>query len=158
MHPIKMIAMGILAWPVAEIVAFIFVAAFVGFSTALVLLILVSFAGLLVLRQVGGDALARLRKAAGNAEIGTVTLDGTRMAAGLAGILLVIPGFVTGLLGAMVVFPVSRRWLWAGCRRLFSAPRRPISPEIIDLAPDEWQPLPHPELPPLRSRRIPKKT
>jgi len=153
MHPVKMIAIGILAWPLAEIAAFMVVATLVGVSAAFVLLILVSFAGLLVLRQVGGGAVARMRTAAGSAKIAGVALDGTGMAVGLGGILLVIPGFITGLLGAMVMFRVPRRWLLAGFRRLFSARRRPSSPEILDLAADEWQPLPNPKLPPLRGRR-----
>ena len=152
MHPVKMVAIGLLAWPAAEIAAFIFVASFVGGSAALALLVLVSFAGLLVLRQVGGGAVSRLRAAAGKAEIAGVTVNGSGMAAGLGGILLVIPGFITGLLGAMVVFPVSRHWLLAGCQRLFSAGRRPTSPEIVDLAPSEWQSLPNPKLPPSRRR------
>jgi len=154
MHPVKLIALGLLVLPVAEITVFILVAAALGFLTALALLILVSFAGLLVLRQVGGGAVTRLRTAAGNATITGVTLDGTGMATALGGILLVIPGFITGLLGAMMVFPGSRRWLLAAFQRLFSAGRRPSSPQIVDLEPDEWRPLPEPKLPP--RRRQPK--
>jgi len=152
MHPVKMVVTAFLMWPVAEIAAFIFVAALMGVSTALILLILISFAGLLVLRQVGGDAMTRLRDAAGTTRIAGVTLNGAGMATGLGGILLVIPGFISGLLGVIVVFPTSRRWLLAGCRRLFSGDHRPVAPEIIELAPTEWQPLSHPELPPSENR------
>jgi UPF0716 protein FxsA len=152
MHPVKIIALGLLALPVGEIAAFILVAGLVGFSTAFVLLILGSFAGLLVLRQVGGGAVTRLRTAAGNAAVTGVTLDGAGMAAVLGGILLVIPGFITGLLGAMVMFPASRRWFLTAFGRLFSAARRPSGPQIVDLAPDEWRPLPNPKLPPRKRR------
>jgi UPF0716 protein FxsA len=154
MHPVKMIAIGLLAWPLAEIATFVFVAALVGVSAALVLLILVSFAGLLVLRYFGGS-VTRLRAAAGSVKTSGVILDGNGIAPGLGGILLIIPGFITGLLGAIVVFPVSRRWLLIGCRHLVAVGRRPAGPEIVDLAPDEWQPLPNPKLPP--SRRRPKR-
>ena len=153
MRPFKMVGIGLLVWPLAEVAAFILVAALVGVWTALILLILLSFAGLLVLRQVGGSAVTRFRAAAANTDSTRVTLDGTGVAAGLGGILLVIPGFITGLLGTMVVFPISRHWLLAGCQRLFSAGRRPVGPEIVDLAPDEWQALPNPKLPPSRRRR-----
>ena len=152
MHPVKMIALGLLMLPLAEVAAFILVAAMVGFSIAFVLLILVSFTGLLVLRQIGGRAVTRLRTAAGNAEAARVTLDGTGMATALGGILLVIPGFITGLLGAMVMFPVSRRWMLTILGRLFSADRQPNGPQIIDLTPNEWQPLPNPKLPPRKRR------
>jgi len=147
MRPLKMIVVGLLAWPAAEIAAFILVAALVGVSTALLLVILVSFAGLLILRHFGGS-LTRLRAPAGDARFAAVTLDGTGMAPGVGGILLLIPGFITGLLGLMILFSVSRRWLLAGCRRLFAADRQPHGPEINDLAPNEWQSLPGPKLPP----------
>ena len=147
MRPFKMIAIGLLAWPVAEIAAFIFVATFVGVPTALLLMILVSIAGLLILRRFGGG-VTRLRRSVGHAWIAGVNLGGTGMAPGLGGILLVIPGFITGLLGVLTLFPLSRRWLLAGCRRLFAASRQTAGPEIIDLAPNEWQPLPGPKLPP----------
>jgi UPF0716 protein FxsA len=152
MHPIKMIALGLLLLPVAEIAAFITVAALVGLSSAFVLLILVSLAGMLVLRRLGGGAVTRLRTAAGTAEFAGMTLDGTGMAAALGGILLVIPGFITGFVGAMVVLPVSRRWLLMGFRRLVSAGRRPTGPQIVDLQRDEWQPVPSPKLPPAGRR------
>ena len=147
MRPLKMIVIALLAWPAAEIAAFILVAALVGVSTALLLIILVSFAGLLILRHFGGG-VTRLRAASGDARFAAVTLDGTGMAPGMGGILLLIPGFITGLLGLMILFSVSRRWLLAVCRRLFAADRQPAGPEIIDLAPNEWQPLPSPKLPP----------
>jgi len=151
MRPVKMIAIGLLAWPIAEISAFIVVAALVGVATALLLLILVSFAGLLVLRHFGGG-VTQLRAATARSGNAGLTLDGPCVAAGLGGILLLVPGFVTGLLGALVVFPLSRRWLLTLCRQLLSADGRPIDPEILDLAPDEWQALPNPKLPPDRRR------
>jgi len=150
MHPVKGIAFGLLALPVAEIAAFIVVASLVGTSTAVVLLVLVSLAGAFVLRHVGSGAVTRLRGA--NAQIAGVTLDGGGIAAALGGILLIIPGFITGLLGALVVFPVSRGWLLWAFRRLFSRDQRPSGPQVVDLAPDEWRALPHPRLP-SRKRR-----
>jgi len=145
MRPVKMIAIGLLAWPAAEIAAFVLVAALVGFSAALLLIILVSFAGLLILRHFGGGVT---RTAAGRAGFAAVTLDRTGMAPGLGGILLLIPGFITGLLGVMILFSASRRWLLAGCRHLLAAGRQPARSDIIELAPNEWQPLPAPKLPP----------
>jgi len=153
MHPVKMIAVGMLAWPVAEITVFMLVAALLGAWTAFVLLILVSFAGLLVLRQVGGGVVSQWRATAGATAGAGATLDGSGMASGIGGILLLIPGFITGMLGAMMVFPASRGWLLVGCRRLYSGGRRAAAPEIVDLKPDEWQSLPHPKFPPSRRRQ-----
>ncbi|HMA71363.1 MAG TPA: FxsA family protein [Xanthobacteraceae bacterium] len=146
MRPVKMIAIGLLAWPAAEIVAFIVVATLVGVPIALLLVILISLAGLLILRRFGG--FARWRTAGGSAGVATVTLDGTGIATGVGAILLVIPGFITGLLGALILFPTSRRWLSAGWQRLSTPGRQPSAHGTIDLAPDEWRPLSDPTLPP----------
>jgi UPF0716 family protein affecting phage T7 exclusion len=146
MRLIKLVAIGLLAWPAAEIVAFVLVAAAVGFTNALLLVLLMSFAGLFVLRHFSGDA-ARFRTAAGDG-IATATLGRPAMTPALGGILLLIPGFVTSVLGVMILLPISRRWLLGGCRRMFAAGRQPADRNIIDLAPNEWRPLPGPKLPP----------
>jgi UPF0716 protein FxsA len=148
MRVIKLIAIGLLAWPAVEIVAFVCVSAAVGFANAVLLLLLMSFAGLFVLRHFSGD-VTRFR-ATGVPGIAAASLDRPGMAPGFGGILLLIPGFVTSVLGLVMLFPVSRRWLLAGCRRIFAAGRGPAHPDIIDLAPDEWRPLPGPRLPPTR--------
>jgi len=145
MRPVKVIVVGLLAWPAVEIAAFVVVAALVGVPTALFLLILVSFAGLLVLRHFGLGA-TRWRAPVEYNKVAGTTVNATRMATGLSGVLLVIPGFFTGLLGILTLFPVSRRWLLAACRHLFAADRGASDPKIIDLAPNEWQPLPGPKL------------
>jgi UPF0716 protein FxsA len=145
MRLLKLVAIGLLAWPAAEIVAFIVVAAAVGFTNALFLMLLMSFAGLFVLRHFSGD-VARFRTA-GSAGVAAATLGRPGTALGVGGILLVIPGYVTSVLGVMILLPLSRRWLLAGCRRLFAGSQRPAAPGIIDLAPDEWRSLPGPKLP-----------
>jgi UPF0716 protein FxsA len=150
MHPIKMMVWGLVALPAAEIAAFLLVASLTGFSTAFVLLILVSLSGIMVLRQVGGGGVTRLRKAGGAAEFASVTLGRADLAQAFGGVLLVIPGFITGLLGAIVVFPTSRQWLLTAFRRLFSAGSRPAEPQVVDLAPEEWRHLPSRKLPPRR--------
>ena len=151
MRLIKLIAIGLLAWPAAEIVAFVGVSAAMGFANAVFLLLLMSLAGLFVLRHFSGD-VTRLR-AAGVAGIVAAPPGRSGMAPGLGGILLLIPGFVTSVLGLVMLFPVSRRWLLAGCRRAFEAGRRPAGPNVIDLAPNEWRPLPGPRLPPASGPR-----
>ena len=147
MRLVKLIAIGLLAWPAAEIVAFVCVAAAVGFANALFLLLLMSFAGLFVLRHFRGD-VTRLRAAESNGPA-AATLGRPGVAPAVSAILLLIPGFVTGVLGLVMLFPLSSRWLLAGCRRMFTASRRPADdPSTIDLAPDEWRALPSPPLPP----------
>jgi UPF0716 protein FxsA len=145
MHPLKAIALGVLAWPAAEIVAFFCVAAALGFATALLLIVLMSVAGFLVLRHFGGGRTVQTMKG----PLRISAWSGPGLAPGLGGILLLIPGFLTSILAGLILFPLSRRWLLAGIRRLFApGRRRPVDPDVIDLAPEEWRPLPGTTLPP----------
>jgi UPF0716 protein FxsA len=153
MRIVKMIALGLLVLPLAEITAFLLVVAAAGFWTALGLLVLVSLSGLLILREVGAGAMSHLRAATGNAAVARVTLDDKSTVTALAGILLIIPGFITGLLGLLVAFPLSRGWLLNALRGLAAADRGRAGQRIIDLSPDEWEPLLSPKLPPRKRRR-----
>jgi UPF0716 protein FxsA len=154
MQLVKWITTGILILPLAEIVAFIAVASQVGFAKALVLLVLISFFGVLVLRHAGAGQVTRLRTAAGG-DFRTIALGGGSAGTALGGILLVIPGFVTGLLGFLMIVPATRDWLvQTALRYLLDRPRQP-PPGIIDLAPDEWRSLPDPEAPRRRRRAKP---
>jgi len=145
MRAIKLIAIALLAWPAAEIVAFACIAVAVGFMNAIFLVLLLSLAGLFTLRHFSGG-VTRFH-AAGNAGSAAAMLGRPALASGLGGILLLIPGFVTSVLGVLILLPISRRWLLAGCRRAMAA-RRPTSPDVVDLGPNEWRPLPGPKLPP----------
>ena len=146
MHPVKAIAIAMLAWPAAEIVAFFCVAAAVGFGNAILLVVLTSLAGLLVLRHFSSGS-QRLRTPGGFV---TTSVFSGAMAPVLGGILMVIPGFLATLLGMLILVPLSRRLLLAPLRRLFAAGERPADPDVVDLAPEEWRSLPGEHLP--RSR------
>lgn len=145
MHPVKAIAVGVLAWPAAEIVAFFCVAAAVGFANAILLIVLMSLVGLFVLRHFSSGT--RRIQTTGGGFIAASAWNG-RLAPGIGGLLLLIPGFLASALGIVILFPASRRWLLTGCRHLFATARRPADPDIVDLAPDEWRPLPGEKLPP----------
>jgi UPF0716 protein FxsA len=152
MQLVKWIATGLLVLPLAEIAAFILVASQVGFITALGLVILISFLGVLVLRHTGSGAVTRLRTAAGRSEIHTIALGGSGVGTALGGILMVIPGFITGILGLLMILPATREWLAGTLLRHFTQRPRTPPPGTIDLAPEEWRPVPDPELPPRRRR------
>src|SRR5271156_379212 len=134
MQLVKWIATGVLVLPLAEIVAFIVVASQIGFAKALVLVLLISFFGLLVLRHAGAGQVTRLRTAAGG-DFRSIALGGGSAGTALGGILLVIPGFVTGVLGFLMIVPATRDWLVSTVlRHLLARPRQP-PPAHIDLAP-----------------------
>ena len=154
MRSVKLIALAVLLLPLAEIAAFVLVASVTGLGIALALLILVSLAGVIVLRSLGRGAVTQLR-AAGRVEMSAVNLNGEGIATGLGGILMVIPGFITGLLGLAVIVPQTRRWLLAGLGRWLSAGPQPAGPRVVDLGPEDWRDLPNPKLPPRRGRPKP---
>jgi UPF0716 family protein affecting phage T7 exclusion len=144
MHPVKTIAIAMLAWPAAEIVAFFCVAAAVGFGNAILLVVLTSLAGLLVLRHFSSGS-QRLRTTDGFV---TTSVFSGAMAPVLGGILMLIPGFLATLLGMLILVPLSRRLLLAPFGRLFAARERPADPDVVDLAREEWHSLPGEKLPP----------
>jgi UPF0716 protein FxsA len=154
MQLVKWIATGVLVLPLAEIVAFVVVASQIGFAKALVLVLLISFLGVLVLRHAGAGQMTRLRTAAGG-DFRSITLGGSSASTALGGILLVIPGFVTGVLGFLMIVPATRDWLvQTVLHHVLDRPRQP-PPGTIDLAPDEWQSLPDPQAPRRRRRTKP---
>ena len=146
MHPVKTVAIAVLAWPVAEFVAFLAVAAWVGVFEAVLLIVLTSLAGLFVLRHFRSGA-QRLREGRG---VFTTAVFGEGMGPVLGALLMLIPGFVSSAAGVLVLLPPSRRLLIAALRRLFTQgpSRRPPDPGVIDLTPEEWRPLPGETLPP----------
>jgi len=106
----------ILLLPILEIVGFIQVGDWIGAGPTIGLLALSAVVGVLLVRHQGLGSLSKAQAAAarGEAPIGTV-LDG--FCAVLAGVLLIIPGFLTDILGILLLIrPLRRgigRWLFS---------------------------------------------
>lgn len=106
----------ILLLPILEIVGFIQVGDWIGAGPTIGLLALSAVVGMLIVRHQGLASLSKAQAAAarGEAPIGTV-LDG--FCAVLAGVLLIIPGFLTDILGILLLIrPLRRgigRWLFS---------------------------------------------
>jgi UPF0716 protein FxsA len=94
--------------PVLELVLAIAVARRVGPAPTVLALLIISAAGMLVIRRAGREAWLRFTRSAageqvparGPADAGVVLLGG---------LLLLVPGFLTGLAGALLLLPVTRR-------------------------------------------------
>ena len=132
-------------WLGAELAAFAAVVHVIGFTGAIVACFLTSFAGFATLRRVGLSAAMRLRQViAARARDPSIlsreaVLDGTL--AGLGALLLILPGFVTDLLGLALAAPSFR--FWAADRLKLSKTARAgrgsrAAPTLIELAPREW--------------------
>jgi UPF0716 protein FxsA len=152
MHALRIIAIAILVMPIAELIAFMLVAEVVGFAKALTLLIAVSLTGLVLLSRMARATATRSYGRAEDLQITATSFANTGATAGIAGILLIIPGFITGLLGASAMVPTFRRWMLAGLRRGLAAKARDNTSDVVDLAPSEWRALPTRRLP-RRKRR-----
>jgi len=102
----------LIIWPIAELFVMYQVAEAIGFFWMLTLLFLSTVAGILVLRHRGRAAWARLRGAVSERRPpAKEAFDGVMVTA--AGLLLIIPGFITSAIGLLLLFPPTRyvlRW------------------------------------------------
>lgn len=112
------------SWPIAEIAIFVKVGNAIGWASAILLTIATGVAGAYLMRVQGFTVMNRILQSADRGEPPVApVLDGIGIFT--AGMLLLLPGFLTDLLGILLFIPPLRRWLIA--RLLFRA--RPASGE-----------------------------
>ena len=136
------IAIALLLLPAAEVLVFLLVAWAIGFFPAFALVLLTSFAGGVVLRRVGRGGLAQVRGALGNRARPRDSPESGRLLVTLGGILLLLPGFITDILGAGLLLGPTRRWLGVALGQAFRGDQRQAGktgPAVIDLEPGEWR-------------------
>jgi UPF0716 protein FxsA len=122
-----------------EFIAFAAVALAIGWLWAVALFVATSGVGILVLRHAGRRDLDRFRGVLGSRGLGAVNLETPGLASIAGGILLVLPGFITDLVGALLLLPPARRWIRAAIGRAVRKERAARQPDVIDLAPNEWR-------------------
>jgi UPF0716 protein FxsA len=145
------IAAFLLLLPAAEFLVFLLVAWAIGFWTALGLMLLTSLAGVFVLRRINRGGFTAFRRVLRDREVAATTMQGGGLLVAFAGILLVLPGFITDLLGAGLLVPPLRRRFGAALGRAIRRKPQTTGPgAVIDLAPTEWKALP--DRKPRRSR------
>jgi UPF0716 protein FxsA len=143
----------LLLLPAAEIAAFLLVVWAVGFLPALGLMILTSVAGALVLRRAGRGQIAHLGGSMRRRGIAGLAAEQGSVMFAVGGILLLLPGFITDLVGAGLLIGPIRRRLGAAIGRVVQVPRATAgAPAVIDLAPDEWRSVPDRERPSPKGR------
>jgi UPF0716 protein FxsA len=103
-----MFVLVLIGVPVLEVLVFVEVGRAVGWLLAVVLLLGLSVLGVQLLRVQGRATIERVSLAVAERRApGSAAVDG---ALGFVGaLLLVLPGFVTALLGALLLFPLTRR-------------------------------------------------
>ena len=106
-----LLPLALIALPLIEIAGFAFVGGLIGVLPTLALVVATTLLGAALLRIQGIGALGRIRQTleAGGAP-GRELVHGLMIA--LAGLLLVIPGFFTDILGLLLFIPPLREVVW----------------------------------------------
>ncbi len=135
---VKWIIASVLLFPVAEIAAFVLVAALIGLAWAFTLLLATTALGLLVLRLAGRVQLAGFRVAVSDRTITAIEADRVGFLTILGGFLLILPGFITDLIGLLLLLGPVQRWCGAMLRRAVERRAR-TADSVVELTPDEWR-------------------
>lgn len=125
---------AILALVLLEIAAFAIIAAAIGPGLGLLFLAALSACGALVIRYGGTARTARLRIATGRSWLAMLDIGNLRGRILVAGFLLLVPGFITGVLGIVVLAASLPHAFGAGRSRNFVA-----NDNVVDLAPEDWR-------------------
>jgi UPF0716 protein FxsA len=144
MNVAKYLLLAVLTLPFLELAAFIAVAQAVGFLWALTLIVAGSLAGATVLRHAGGNHIARMRVAMSDGAFSALQADSSGAATLFAGILLLIPGFITDVVGILLLIAPLRRALAALLGWKTAAAH---DDGVVDLDRDQWRQVPDPVLP-----------
>jgi len=143
---------AVLALPLAEIVVFVIVAAWVGFAWAALALIATSLTGAAMLRLTGGGHIARIRVVLGEERVAALKADSAGTMYLIAAILLLIPGFITDAIAVLLLIPPLRRLAGALLLSRFVARGDNRSEGVVDLDRDQWQQVPEARLRDQRER------
>lgn len=130
--PFSFIALGLI---LAEIAAFIVVGKAIGVLATLALTVLAMVAGTMLLRWTGMQTLMRVRSdLAAERAPGRPLAQGAAQAVGA--LLLIVPGFVTDVMGLLLFVPPVRELLWRSVSRRVhvtnAGPGRPAQPPRAD--------------------------
>jgi UPF0716 protein FxsA len=137
------IVLLLVLWPLVEIAVFLQVVQWIGVLETLALMLLISLGGAWIVKRQGVGTMARMRAEldAGRVPAGPL-VDGALLL--LAGMLLLIPGFVTDAFGLLLLLPPVRAAVRFGLGRRFAfrsrrrVPRPPPAPG--PQGGDRWEP------------------
>ena len=134
----RLVMLAILALPFVEIAGFVVIGSRIGVLATIVWVLLAAMLGLGLIKHHGLDALRRARDALRRGRNPSAELaDGALVT--LAGVLLLIPGFVTDAFGLLLALPPVRRRIisWLGAR--FRSGSRAGRPGVIELEVHEYR-------------------
>lgn len=141
------VLLAILAWPLVEIGLFVEIGGRIGLWPTLAWVIATAAVGILVMRAEAARGQMRLRQgisALGRPEAGL----GRGVFRGLAGLLLVLPGFLTDALGLILLLPPVQDLLTARlmARVTVVQPGGRAAPPEPDVIEADWEEVPSSEV------------
>lgn len=139
MVPGRLILLGLLGLVVAEAAVFLAAARLLGWFGALFTLFATSVLGFLVLGRMGRRLIARLADMLSRRDLVMVEGGSGGVLTALGGILLVLPGFLTDIVGVLLLIPAIQN-------RLLDRPAgRRTRPDgrVLDLDPSQWRDMPN---------------
>jgi UPF0716 protein FxsA len=148
----------LLGLPLLEIATFVYVGQWLGVWRTVGLVVLATVTGIAILRYQGLGALKRINRDLSRARPPAEGIaDGFLIV--VASILLIIPGFLTDLVGLLLIVPPIRHLVWRylgksiNVRYSRSGPGQQRRADYVDLSPDDFHrrddgPRPSPRLDP----------
>lgn len=107
---IRLLVAVILALPLLEIAGFVVIGGRLGLGLTLLWVLVAAILGLGLIRHGGLNALTKLQASLNQQrEPGHSLIDGAVMV--VAGLLLVVPGFISDVLALILILPVTRNFL-----------------------------------------------
>ena len=140
----RLLYFALLLGPIVEIAVFVLVAQSIGFWSALAGVLLLSLVGAAIMSRQGFSLLAEIRSTIGAGRMPARALADA-MLVGVAGLLLLVPGYVTDVLGLLLLISPLRhgfyRWLAhrMGIEPAASQASRASGPKVIELDNDEFR-------------------
>ena len=140
----RIVLLAVLALPLIEIALFIVIGQAIGVLPTLLGIVLTGAIGALVLRWQGTAALREMQFRLQRGEMPARQMGDT-MLIGLGGLLLLLPGYFTDLVGLLLLLPFTRELIYRLLARnlkvveVSTSYRRPGDPELIDLDRTDWR-------------------
>ena len=131
--------LAILSLPLIEIAVLIFVGSNIGVFPTIGLIILTGFLGMLLLRIQGFAVISRIRTEMGSGQVLDKSVADAAMIA-LAGVFLIIPGFVSDIIGILLFLPPVRALIRTaiGKRVTIVRSNSGAQPGVVDLDPADY--------------------
>jgi UPF0716 protein FxsA len=138
----RLLLLSFLAVPLIEIAGFVLVGQAIGLVPTLLGVLIAAVAGAFIIRWQGVALLRDLQATLSRGQLPARKLADA-MLVGLAGLLLLLPGYFTDLVGVLLLIPPVRSLIYQQLARrmtVVSAPRQPPSdPSLIELDDDDWR-------------------